>query len=180
MLHNFISCDDLNPHSHAAGVIVNLWFPNWLLALIWVLAMAASNVELLLSFLQYIKVKKEARAITAQLRLVSPLASSAGGALGPTAATAAAGGVEMTKRAAAAAAGEGSSQQQQQGVGGGMSRGEVMRERASLMEQAQALAKQAHRIEARALLYPTLYVPAVSKALQVSPCLRGRLDSYTQ
>jgi hypothetical protein len=152
---------------------VNLWFPNWLLALMWVLVMAASNVELLLSFLQYIKVKKEARAITARLLLVSPPASSAGGALGPTAA--AAGGVEMTKRAVAAATGEGSSQQQQQqSVGGGMSRGEVMRERASLMKQAQALAKQAHRIEARALLYPTLYVPAVSKALQVSLCFRGR------
>jgi hypothetical protein len=180
MLYDYIMCDYILwitcCRSHAAGAIVNLWFPNWLLALMWVLAMAASNFELLLSFLQYIKVNKEARAIAARLRLASPPASSAGGALGPTAAT-----VEMTKRAAAATAGEGSSQQQQQqDVGGGMSRGEVVRERASLLEQAQALAKQAHRIEARALLYPTLYVPAVSKALQVRLCLRGRLHSYTQ
>jgi hypothetical protein len=152
----------------SAGAIVNLWFPNWLLALIWVLAMLGSNIELLVSFIQYMRVKREAAGITARLRLVSPAASTAGSLPTP----AGAGGIELTP------AGDSSSplverrtqqqlQQKQDSSAGGVGRGELMRERQDLLERAQRLAKQAHKIEARALLYPTLYVPDVGKALKV-------------
>jgi hypothetical protein len=147
----------------AAGAIVNLWFPNWLLCLMWVVVMACSNVELLLSFIKYMNVKKEAKAITERLRIVSPPASSGGAA-----AATAGGSVEMTS----AANGDGSSrhrvQQQQQQTGvAGMTRSELIQEHSELMDRAQLLAKRAHKIEALALLYPTLYVPDVGRALEV-------------
>lgn len=127
----------------------------------WVLVMACSNVELLLSFIKYLKVKKEAKAITERLRLVTPPASSGG------AATAAAGDIELTS----AANGDSSSrhrvqQQQQQGIAG-MTRSDLIQEHSELMDRAQLLAKRAHKIEALALLYPTLYVPDVGRALEV-------------
>lgn len=166
------------------GAIVNLWFPNWLLALMWVLAMLGSNLELLVSFIRYLRVKQEAADIAARLRMMSPPPSSGAGTAGGTVSDSAhaggtangtlagAGSLELTP---GASVGDSRSpltggvglRQRDSSAGGAMSRGEVMRERADLMARAQRLAKQAHKIEARALLYPTLYVPDVGKALQV-------------
>lgn len=161
---------------------MNLWFPNWLLALMWVTVMAASNLELLVSFIRYMRVKKEAASIAARLRLVSPPASGAGAAAGAAAAVGAlagAGSIELSADAASGGRDSSSSpltggggpgqqlRQRDSSAGGDMSRGEMMRERDDLLDRAQRLAKQAHKIEARALLYPTLYVPDVGKALKV-------------
>lgn len=168
-----------------SGAIVNLWFPNWLLALLWVTAMTASNIELLLSFVRYIQVKREARSIAQQLRLVSPPASAPGTA---AAAAAIAGGVtksssvELSSRAAAVSAAPTTNgattttndvQQAHDAAAvaastsGSMSRSEMVRQQGELLTKAQKLAKEAHKIEARALLYPTLYVPDVGRALEV-------------
>jgi len=124
-----------------AGAIVNLWFPNWLLAFIWVVAMLGSNIELLLSFVKYLRVKREANSISRQLRLVSPPTSNGG-------------------NAAPAAPGSCAPEP-------AMSGSEREHQRGQLLTRAQLLAKRAHKIEARALLYPTLYVPDVGRALQV-------------
>lgn len=175
-----------------AGAIVNLYFPNWLLALLWVLTMAASNIELLVSFIRYMRVKKEAASIAARLRLVSPPASGAGAAAAGAAAAAAgplagAGSIELMSADAVGGGRDSSSspltgggggpgqqlRQRDSSAGGDMSRGDMMRERVELLDRAQRLAKQAHKIEARALLYPTLYVPDVGKALKVGCCVCG-------
>lgn len=103
--------------------------------------MLGSNIELLLSFVKYLKVKREANSISRQLRLVSPLTSN-GGDAAPAAPGSCAPEPAMSGR-------------------------ERVHQRGQLLTRGQLLAKRAHKIEARALLYPTLYVPDVGRALQV-------------
>lgn len=129
----------------------------------WVAIMLSSSVGLLTSLIKYLKVMREARSVSQQLRLVSPAVSSDGATTttAPVAAPHAPGHRHQPHQ-----------QQQQPAAVAGMTRSEMRQQQGELLDQAQVLAKRAHKIEARALLYPTLYVPDVGRALKVSQSVR--------
>lgn len=96
------------------GVIVNMVFPSWLLALLWVAFMAVSNTELVWSLLRLRSIRKEVRQQAQQLLQLDAQAA-AGGA------------------AAAGSAGDAQSEQQQ------ASQGELLRRLQRLRGEAEKL-----------------------------------------
>lgn len=144
-------------HWLCAGVIVNLWFPNWLLALMWVVAMTASNIELVVSFSKYLTLKREAKSLVRQLQNLP----------GPQSGEEAEASAALRELSGEAVAAVYTQQQQQHGNGNGMLSIETVQQQRSLLDRAQQLVQRAHRIEALALLYPTLYVRDVNQTLQV-------------
>lgn len=140
--------------------------------------MFLNNIELLISFIKYLKVQREARGITQQWRQLTQTASQQ-----PATAQAGAAGAAIELAAGIAAGGADvqqlpepqQSQQQQQadGAAGREGHEHVHRQQQQLLTRAEQLVKRAHNIEARALLYPTLYVPDVTRVLQVCVCMCG-------
>ena len=63
-----------------AGVIVNMVFPSWLLALLWVAFMAVSNTELVWSLLRLRSIRKEVRQQAQQLLQLDAQAAAGGAA----------------------------------------------------------------------------------------------------
>jgi uncharacterized membrane protein YfcA len=119
-----------------AGVIVNMAFPSWLLALLWVLFMAVSNTELIWSLLRLRKIRADVRQLGQQL-----LQTDQQTAAGATAAAA------SGSTAGATDGGEGQGHQ---------SRGQLLR-------QLHKLRGEAEKVEAVALLYPAFYTPSTKQ-----------------
>jgi hypothetical protein len=133
-----------------AGVIVNMAFPSWLLALLWVLFMAVSNTELVWSLLRLRKIRAEVRQHGQQLLDIDQQTAAATAAASGNAAGAAVTGGD-----------EGHSQQ---------SRGQLLR-------QLQRLRGEAEKVEAVALLYPAFHMPSTKQYIEQH---KGQLQAPLQ
>jgi hypothetical protein len=175
------------PHTHwntcatPAGVIVNLWLPNWLLALLWVLFVMASNIELLVSFIRYRGITCEADGIKTRLLQLQQeqqglaAAAAAGAVAGAQHSVGAAPEPPSSAAmaAAAAAAGGGGGGSVALALPGACAR-DIRQQQAELMQRANKLRMRSYNIEAVAMLYPVLYTPSVDKVLRVSAAAGAR------
>eukprot|EP00879_Flechtneria_rotunda_P008713 GHRR01009127.1.p1 GENE.GHRR01009127.1~~GHRR01009127.1.p1 ORF type:complete len:175 (+),score=71.91 GHRR01009127.1:530-1054(+) len=130
-------------------VIVNAWFPSWLLALLWVLwvlSMGASNAELLYGYLKLRTVRAEARQVVQQLRQLNmKLFEQAAKA------------VKVSQAPAAAAAASGADSKLQCDSDVKLFVGHLADSRAALQEKLQSLHACAEHAEGMALLYPAFH-----------------------
>lgn len=140
------------------GVVVNMWFPNWLLALLVVVFMALSNLQLLLSFIKLRKLRKESKAVAQELHSLIDLQQqrqlSLANGQGHQAAPAA-----TDKQASAA--------EMAVNMDGKCSASELASSAAQLKLQVERLVHEAHHIEGMALLYPAYHVASVEEAIRL-------------
>eukprot|EP00775_Hariotina_reticulata_P005189 gene5189-5427_t len=140
------------------GVVVNMWFPNWLLALLLVVFMALSNLQLLYSFIKLRKLRKESKAVVQELHSLIDLQRqrqlSLANGQGHQAAPAATG-----KQASAG--------EMAVNMDGKCSTSELASSAAQLKLQVEHLVQEAQHIEGMALLYPAYHVASVEEAIRL-------------
>jgi hypothetical protein len=142
-----------------------MWFPNWLLALLVVVFMALSNVELLISFIKLRRLRRESAAVTLELHRLIDLQRQLSRS-----------GLEASQAAPAALAKQASAAQLVVDMDSKYSATELASSAAQLQLQVEHLIHEAQHIEGMALLYPAYHVASVEDSIRLSGFTKEELE----
>lgn len=157
----------------ATGVILNMAFPSWLLALLWVVFMAGSNVELAWSIYRMFQIRSQLKQYSPQLLHLNW--DGAAGVAGHHTHQAAAGRSGATDTAAAGAGDVGTAAAGAADAGAAAHVAVPVKDAAAaaagpatsgeLLQKLKQLRDQAEKVESIALLYPAFYIPSAQQLL---------------
>lgn len=171
------------------GIIVNNYLPNWLLALLWVLFMAISNIELIYSWVRIRRLKRDGSRVLKQLQALDAEAAAqpAVGHKTPVVDPA----IHMTTTsngdATVVAGSKDAANTPNTGVNASAKDVAVPTAgtaavRQQLVEELQAIGNRAEHTESIALLYPAFHMPTMQRVMsqQSQPGTSGLLDPDTK